>query len=464
MSDNPPTEDTPSGFSPMELDSRLIRALDGLGHREPTPVQLAAVPAALTGRDLLISADTGTGKTAAYLLPVLHKLLLQSTPATGTRALILTPTRELCRQVVKHCKQLAALTHIRVSSITGGQDFKYQRALFRKHPDIIVATPGRLKEHLDKGSTDLTDLLALIIDEADRMLDMGMVDDVLEITTHCNSQRQTLLCSATLDSDAIQRNKAFSSLLQNPLPITLLTDTRTGSQISQQIVLSDDEDHKNKLLLKLLQQAQQKVMVFTNTRAQANKLAGWLRYMKISTGLLHGDMAQDARNDEMNRLRRGRVSVLVATDVAARGLDIQGLELVINYDLAHSSEDFLHRCGRTGRAGETGRAISLVTPQDWDRMVRFEKALGQKFEKLRLPGLEARFKGPQKLKSSGKMASSGKRKASEKTAKSDAPKIKKRHRDRKNIGKRRQPTGSAESAENRWGDGFAPAPIKKPKP
>ena len=463
MNASPPADDKLQSFAEMGLDTRLLRALDSLGYSRPTPVQAATIPKALAGQDLLVSAETGTGKTAAYLLPILHRLVQQAAPASGTAALVLTPTRELCRQVLKHCKQLAALTHLRINIISGGQDFKYQRALFRKIPDVIIATPGRLLEHIEKGSTDFNDLQALVIDEADRMLDMGMSEDVIKIASTCSSQRQTLLCSATLDSNTLLRGDAYIGLLREPVSINLAQSLQAGSAIRQQVILSDDENHKNRVLLKLLQQGSGKVIVFTNTRAQCSKLAGWLRYKDIDTGLLHGEMQQDARNDQMNRLRRGRVGVLVATDVAARGLDIPRLELVVNYDLPHSSEDFVHRCGRTGRAGESGRAVSLITARDWDRMVRFENALGQDFERLKLPGLEASFKGPQKLKSSGKQASSGKRKTAVKPEKKDAPKTKQRHRDRKNIGKRRKPSAAGESAAARWGNGFAPAPVKKPK-
>jgi superfamily II DNA/RNA helicase len=444
-------------FDQFQLHDRLLKALEPLGYSEPTDVQREAIPAAMTGQDLKVSSETGSGKTAAFLLPTLHKLLQKDAPKAGTRALILTPTRELCRQVVKHCKQLAAFTHLEVNAITGGHDFKYQRAIFRKNPEILVATPGRLKEHIERGSPDFNDLEVLILDEADRMLDMGFMDEVMEIAASCNPERQTLLFSATLDG----QQYVGESLLRDPQTIALAKPRQASGQVKQQIVLSDDEKHKNKLLLKLFEQVEyDKAIIFTNTKAQANKLAGWLRYMKLEVGVLHGDMDQDARNNEMNRLRRGRVKMLVATDVAARGLDIKGMDLVINYDLARSSEDFVHRVGRTGRAGEEGLAISFITHRDWDLMVRFERELQIRFEKRKVPGLEAKFKGPKKVKASGKKAGVKKRSGeNSKEAGKGNEKVKKRHRDTKNIGKRRAP--SAKPAAGKWGDGFAPAPIKK---
>lgn len=449
-------------FADLKLNERLLKALDALEFTEPTEVQKATIPLALEGHDLVVSSETGSGKTAAFVLPTLHRLLQTDAPKSGTRALILTPTRELCRQIVKHCKQLAAFSHLEVNAITGGHDYKYQRAIFRKNPEILVATPGRLKEHIEKGSADFSDLEVLILDEADRMLDMGFTDDVMEIAASCNKERQTLLFSATLDG----QQYLTDSLLREPQTIALSEPTQANARVLQKIVLSDDEKHKNLLLNKLLETENfDKAIVFVNTKAQANKLVGWLRYMKHEVGVLHGDMDQDARNNEMNRLRRGRMKLLVATDVAARGLDIKGIDLVINYDLARNGEDFIHRTGRTGRAGEDGVAISFITHRDWDLMVRIERELSIRFERFKVPGLEAKFKGPKKVKSSGKAAGTKKRDSEDKKAGTKTEKVKVRHRDSKNVGKRRKPTAeqeaAAKTAAEKWGDGFSAAPIKK---
>lgn len=448
-------------FADLKLHDRLLKALDALEFTEPTEVQKATIPLALAGQDLVVSSETGSGKTAAFLLPTLHRLLQNDAPKSGTRALILTPTRELCRQIVKHCKQLAAFSHLEVNAITGGHDFKFQRAIFRKNPEILVATPGRLKEHLEKGSTDFKDLEVLILDEADRMLDMGFIDDVMEIAASCNANRQTLLFSATLDG----QQYLTDSLLREPKTVSVGEHTQANVRVQQKIVLTDDEKHKNLLLNKLLETEEfDKAIVFVNTKAQANALAGWLRYMKQEVGILHGDMDQDARNNEMNRLRRGRVKLLVATDVAARGLDIHGIDLVINYDLARNGEDFIHRTGRTGRAGKDGVAISFITHRDWDLMVRIERETSIRFERFKVPGLEAKFKGPKKVKSSGKAAGTKKRDGEDKKT-ATKEKVKVRHRDSKNVGKRRVPTAAqqaaAKSTAEKWGDGFTAAPIKK---
>ncbi len=453
----PLSAETP--FSQFELHEQLLKAVEALQYQQPTDVQVNSIPLAMAGKDLLVSSETGSGKTAAFLLPTLHKLLQKDARNSGTRALILTPTRELCRQVVKQCKNLATFTHLEVNAITGGHDFKYQRAVFRKNPEILVATPGRLKEHIERGSPDFQDLEVLVLDEADRMLDMGFLDDVMEIASHCNPDRQTLLYSATLDG----QQYLTDTLLRNPETVALAAPRQANAKVVQKIVLTDDEKHKNKLLFKLLEtQEYDKTVIFTNTKAQASRLVGWLRYMKLDVGALHGDMDQDARNQEMNRLRRGRVKIMVATDVAARGLDVQGMDLVINYDLARNSEDFIHRTGRTGRAGNDGLAISLITHRDWDLMARFERELELKFEQLKVPGLEAKFKGPKKVKSSGKKAGTKKRDGDTKKKTESKDKAKKRHRDTKNIGKRRKPSGDSAAAANAsFGDGFAPAPIKK---
>lgn len=455
-------------FTELKLNDRLIKALDHLDITEPSEVQKQAIPAAIAGRDLIVSAETGSGKTAAFLLPTLNKLLESNPRNTGTRALILTPTRELCRQVVKHCKQLTQFTGLEVNSITGGFDFKYQRAIFRKNPEILVATPGRLKEHIERGSPDFSDLEVLILDEADRMLDMGFMEDVMEIVDNCNPVRQTLLFSATINKHQID----VDSLMDDPEVITLSTPRQSNDSITQKMVLTDNDKHKDKVLLKLLNEQEfDKCVIFANTKTQTNRLAGWLRYMKLNIGVLHGDMDQDARNNEMNRLRRGRVKILVATDVASRGIDVSGVGMVINYDLARNSEDFIHRTGRTGRAGEEGLAISFIGHRDWDLKVTIERQLDITLDQIKVPGLDAKFKGPKKLKASGKRAGDKKRGDSKNkpTEKKKEPKV--RHRDIKNIGKRRKPSSERPKSERteaktekksgQWGDGFTPMLKKK---
>ncbi len=449
-------------FPELELHQCLTKALELKGFNEPTEVQSAAVPATLEGKDLLVSAETGSGKTAAFLIPIIQKMLVDDTPKNGVRAVILTPTRELARQIEKHAKELIKFSRLLAHAITGGDDFKYQRSLFRKNPEIIVATPGRLKEHLEKGSIDFADLEFLVLDEADRMLDMGFTEDVMIIADSCRAERQTLLYSATLDGRKLQH--AIPLLLNEPETIALSSPTQANESIVQQIILTDDERHKTLLLLRLLEKGNyRKVIVFTNTKIQTSKLAGWLRYKDIHCGVLHGDMTQDGRNEEMARMRNGKLKVLIATDVAARGLDVKGIDIVINFDMPYSVEDFVHRTGRTARAGASGLAITFVAARDWNMKAKIEREAGIKFEQEILKGIEAKYKGPKKLKSSGKAASTKKRDddKSKKTKPKERTKV--RHRDTKNIGKRRKPTGQKDEAPKtgKFGDGSGAFSFKK---
>ena len=446
-----------SVFSGFTLDPRLMQALEKAEYEEPTPVQAAAIPVGLTGKDLLVGAETGSGKTAAFVLPMLHRLLQKSaeagrTDSSGTRALILVPTRELAIQVVKQCDLFASCSHIKTGLIIGGNSFKYQQAMFRKNPEVIVATPGRMAEHIGHGSTDLQDIEVLVLDEADRMLDLGLGADVIKIANNCKKPRQTMLFSATLT------HKAFSAITQDilvdPEIIKLNTVREQHSSIVQQIILADDRDHKDRLLDGLFaEQTFEKALIFCNTRAQATRLCGLLRYRssgteKLRTGLLHGDMGQDERKDTVNKLRGGNINIVVATDVAARGLDIKGIDIVINYDMPRNGTDYTHRIGRTGRAGEEGLAVSLISAFEWNLMSSIERYLRVRFDQRKLKGLEAKYKGPKKVKASGKAAGTKKKKS-----KDGDDKGKGRHRDKKNVGKRRAASKRAGSDAGRSKEG-----------
>lgn len=439
------------------LNERLLKALDKLGFNQPTDVQKQSIPLAMAGKDLLVSAETGSGKTAAFLLPTLHRLMACDAPNTGTRALVLVPTRELARQVAKDCQTLASFSAIKVGLIIGREDFKYQKTLFRKNPEVIVATPGRLMEHLDQGTPDFKDLEVLILDEADRMLDMGFGDDVLKIAALSNPQRQTLLFSATMRQKGLKH--MTDQVLREPEHLMLSTVRDPHQSIRQQIVLADDNNHKQKLLLSLLStEDYDKALVFTNTRAKADLLGTELFKSEIRSGVLHGEMEQEHRNRVVERLRTGHINVLIASDVAARGLDIKGIDLVINYDMARTGDDYTHRIGRTGRAGEEGLAIAFINPTEWNLMASIEHYLGQRFEHRVIKGLEAEYTGPKKLKSSGKAAGSRKKKEAKKEAKKGASnKAKVRKRDTKKVGKRRTPNPANEPQDS----GFAPL-KKKP--
>ncbi|WP_245543200.1 DEAD/DEAH box helicase [Oceanospirillum maris] len=415
-------------FTELSLHERLMLALDKLAFSEPTPVQLKAIPAAMTKKDLLVSAETGSGKTAAFLLPMLHHFLNNPEPNTGTRALILAPTRELVRQIYKHFTELSAFTHVKAAWIIGGETFKFQKAMLRKNPEIIIATPGRILEHLQKESLDLNDLEFLVLDEADRMLDMGLSEEVLNIVDFCRKERQTMLFSATLNHRGVRG--VADRVLADPETIMVNTVRDQHEGITQQYLLADDTKHKNDLLVRLLHDRKyQKALVFVNKRVDADRLGGYLRYKDLRAGVLHGEMDQDQRNHVMNLMRRGNIDVLVATDVAARGLDISGVELVVNYDMARKGDDYVHRIGRTGRAGEQGTAVSMITTYEWNLKAAIERYLQVRFELVKVKGLEGKYKGPRDVRGNGKIV--GKKKAAKTTTEKKALKDKKKGQEKK---------------------------------
>jgi superfamily II DNA/RNA helicase len=462
-------------FSDFALHERLLKALDGLSLKDPTPVQLEFIPQAMTGRDIQASAETGSGKTAAYLLPILHRMMLKPEPLTATRALILLPTRELAMQVDKHCRDLAAFTQIKTGTLVGGTSYAEQKALIRKNPEFIIGTPGRIQEHVQKGTLKLHELEFLVLDEADRMLDMGFREDVMSVVRACSKQRQTMLLSATLVHDGIGR--IAGEVLHDPAIVAIGTHRAEHSSIAQQVILADDPGHKKTLVNWLLANSQfTKALVFTNTRENAQELADFLQSQrdreqrpdtvwsksgkqKIKVACLHGEMEQEERKRVMHLFRDGAVRVLVSTDLAARGLDVKGIDLVINFGIARSGDDHVHRCGRTGRAGEKGLAVSLVAPQEWNRISGIERYLGLKFEVREVPGLEARFKGPGKSAKKGAEKKSDKkeREAKDSKKKKVVPKAEQRHAFKKNIGKRRKPSGAHAAGGDAAGAVAAPA-------
>ncbi|MEY3760117.1 MAG: hypothetical protein RIR39_1608, partial [Pseudomonadota bacterium] len=337
--------DTPLSFSSLSLAEPLLRAVKKLGFEQPTPVQQQAIPLALVHKDLLVSAETGSGKTAAFLLPTLHHLLTLSSSKPGTRALILAPTRELAQQIFKQCQQLIEFTDLTVGIITGGDDFRLQQNMLRRNTELVIATPGRVLELMEQEIPNFSNLEILILDEADRMLDMGFSEDVLTITKSCNTDRQTLLFSATLTHFGVI--KMADKILKDHKVVALNTLHDGHRNIEQQIVVADDNDHKQKLLAwLLLNETYDKALVFTNSRIQADLLRGPLRGQKLRVGVLHGEMDQKDRNRMMQLFREGEVKVVVATDLAARGLDIKGINLVINFDVPRNGINYIHRIGR----------------------------------------------------------------------------------------------------------------------
>ena len=437
-------------FTDFSLDTRLLKALDALSFSTPTEVQKATIPEALAGKDLLVTAETGSGKTAAFALPILNAMLDNPAPQSGARALILTPTRELAQQVMNHISDLSQFNFMKADTVCGGETFKPQAARLRKNPEILVATPGRLIDHLDRKTISLDDIEFLILDEADRMLDMGFQEDVERICNTCPQSRQTMLFSATLAHTGMR--SVITTSLKDPVSIKLSSHREVHSSIRQQVILSNDASLKDKQLVWLLKNDRfEKAIVFTNTIINATRLNGYLRYNDIRAGVIHGNLTQEQRNHAMSLLASGKINVLVATDVVARGIDVKGIDLVINVEMSRSGDDHTHRVGRTGRAGEQGVAISLIGPTEWNLMSSIERYLKTQFEKRVIKGLEGRYAGPKKLKSSGKAAGSKKKKLDKKAAQSK-PKSK--------TDKKKPAPRSGEQKNRAVLDGFAPLKRK----
>lgn len=372
------------------LHEKLQKAIADLGHTTPTPIQEKAIPKVLEGCDLQASAQTGTGKTAAFMLPALNKLT-SPLPGKGPRVLVLVPTRELAMQVANEAAKYSKhLPNIKTVCIYGGMPYPLQNKQLSKPYDILVATPGRLIDHIERGRIHLSRVQMLILDEADRMLDMGFVEPVEHIASLTPKNRQTLMFSATLKGNVLKLSKR---LLNNPLEISIESNENISDNIQQQVHVVDNIDHKYRLLDHLLSdQAMSQVIVFTATKHQADQLADKLCVDGHPAGALHGDMNQRQRTRTIAALRKGAIRILVATDVAARGIDIPAISHVINFDLPMSAEDYVHRIGRTGRAGATGVALSFAAHRDHRTVQQIEKFTGQRMIQTVIPGMEPKFK------------------------------------------------------------------------
>jgi ATP-dependent RNA helicase RhlE len=353
-------------FDTLGLSPVLLRALTEQGYTTPTPIQAAAIPVVLTGRDLLAGAQTGTGKTAAFALPLLERLFATNTPApAGTkrraRALILTPTRELAAQV--HESLRAYGKHVRMHSTTifGGVGMGPQVDALRRGVDVIVATPGRLIDHLDRRTTDLSGIEMLVLDEADRMLDMGFLPAIRRILGVLPKQRQTLLFSATFADEIKQIANQF---MRNPQEIQVSARNSVVSTVTHRVHPVDATRKRDLLFHLLAQDSRRQTLVFSRTKHGSDKLCTFLEKSGLRTAAIHGNKSQNARTKALQDFKNGKITVLVATDIAARGLDIDQLPMVVNFDLPMVAEDYIHRIGRTGRAGAEGVAVSLVTQED----------------------------------------------------------------------------------------------------
>ena len=374
-------------FADLNLDKNILSALQAAGYDSPTPIQAQSIPAALADKDIMASAQTGSGKTAAFLLPSLQKIVKRSEkPGKGPRVLVLTPTRELAAQVEKNAQIYAKnMKWVRSVTLVGGSSFGQQIKAMSKPIDIIVATPGRLMDHMRSGRVDFDRLEVLILDEADRMLDMGFIDDIETIVAATPEDRQTLLFSATWDGAV---GKLARKLTKNPEVIEIEREDKQG-KIDEQLLYCDDKNHKNRLLDHILRDANiDQCVIFTSTKAMTEVLADELYEKGFAANCLHGDMPQGWRNRTLMDLRKGRCKILVATDVAARGIDVPTITHVINYDLPKQAEDYVHRIGRTGRAGRSGLAISFAEVNEYMAVHKIERYIGRKLPEVLIEGLE----------------------------------------------------------------------------
>ncbi len=415
-----PDDGEPS-FASLGLSPEIVSALQAAGYVKPTPVQQRAIPAGIAGRDLLVSSPTGSGKTAAFMLPAIERFAqLQKTQAQQPREpqsadrrqrrpqpvarpglLVLTPTRELAMQVTTAASTYGKhLRRLRTVSILGGVAYGQQLMLLAKNPEILVATPGRLLDHLERGRIDLSELKMLVLDEADRMLDMGFIDDIETIVAATPASRQTMLFSATLDGKI---GSLTSRLLKDPERIEIVQKMEARTNIAQTVHYVDDRDHKDRLLDHLLRDdALDQAIIFTATKIDADQLAGRLADAGFESAALHGDLPQGARNRTIRALRERRLRVLVATDVAARGIDIPGITHVFNYDLPKFAEDYVHRIGRTGRAGRSGIAVSLVHHAEQGALKRIERFVRSPLPVNVIEGFEPRKAPPRNGPSRGR--------------------------------------------------------------
>lgn len=383
-------------FKNFELHPFILKSIEHCGYTTPTPIQAEAIPKVLEGVDLIASANTGTGKTAAFVLPVLNSITKRrfnrkqcGQPST----LILTPTRELATQVSQAINKYGKKLRFTSISLVGGMPYGPQIKNLSRPVDIVVATPGRLIDHLERDRIDLSSVQMLVLDEADRMLDMGFVTEVNKIADATPKDRQTLLFTATWDKKMAQ---LAQRLLNEPERIQVETEV-TQDNIDQRLHVADDVGHKTRLLHHILDDEDLKqAIIFSSTKQGADDLAHSLRTQGYAAAALHGDMKQGARNRALTNMRRGKVRLLVATDVAARGIDVSGISHVINFDLPRFAEDYVHRIGRTGRAGAEGTAISFALPDDMRHLERIERYTGQSVPRYIIPGLEPTRKLQQK--------------------------------------------------------------------
>ena len=379
-------------FSALNLHPDLLRAVGDLGYVRPTGIQGETIPSAMAGRDVLGCARTGSGKTAAFLLPILHRLIDQ--PRGTTRALVLVPTRELAAQVLEDFRDLARHTRLKAAAVFGGVSAGPQEQAFRQRVDVIIATPGRLLEHLRAPYAALDGLEVLVLDEADRMLDMGFLPDIRRILGYLPKTRQTLFFSATMPPEIRQLTH---DLLRNPAVIQHDRPATTPGGITQ-AVFPVSQDLKPALLVEMLRQGVvRQALVFTRTKHRANRLAEWLQREGIRCGRIHGNRSQGQRTLALDEFKSGKCPILVATDIVARGIDVEALEHVVNFDVPVAADDYVHRIGRTGRAEATGEAFTLAAPDERNELQAIERVLGRPLPRRTVDGFDYQARPAEKL-------------------------------------------------------------------
>ena len=367
-------------FSTLKLHPSLHKGIKELGFTRPTPIQADAIPPAMAGHDVLACAMTGSGKTAAFLLPILHKLI--DRPRGTTRALVLTPTRELAAQILEDLNDLAVHTPISAASVFGGVGMGPQEHAFRSGVDVIIATPGRLLDHFRQAYARLAGLEYLVLDEADRMLDMGFLPDIRRVLRHIPAKRQTLFFSATMPQEIL---KLTQEMLKQPITINMERKSAPAIGITQ-AVYPVPQELKAVLLVELLKRGElREALVFTRTKHRANRLQAHLVKHGIKAERIHGNRSQAQRTEALAGFKGGKYRVLVATDIAARGIDIEALGHVVNFDVPMASDDYIHRVGRTARAEATGDAFTFVAPEEEGELRQIERAVGKRLPRVILP-------------------------------------------------------------------------------
>lgn len=373
-------------FQKFNLTPAINKAIAEAGYTEATDIQKKSIPEILQNKHLLASAQTGTGKTAAFVLPILELLIKNSIKVKGPRALIVSPTRELANQITDSVRKYGRHININSATVVGGMPYKLQNKILSKPLDILIATPGRLLDLFKQGKIKFKDTKIMVLDEADKMLDMGFVPDIRKIFNATTKQQQMLMFSATLDQSV---SKIANEFLKNPLTISIKPSKNTHNNIKQYLYYVDNQLHKQNLLKHFLADTNlNQAIIFTATKRQADKLSDDLYHSDFKTAALHGDMSQGSRTKTINRFKRNQIKVLVATDLASRGIDVKDITHVFNYDMPRFAEDYIHRIGRTGRANKKGLALSFVSPNDTDHLRKIERFTGNKIEIKVIPGME----------------------------------------------------------------------------